>query len=115
MNIILKQQQCSPMKSVIIRKASCLSPVNMARQSEISVAKFESLVNKLYQVKHLTATEADEAKIQCDDFLKSVVCQNLPSFEEFNFLIFNLTSFSAHICTETISTKIYGRCAFLFS
>ena len=48
MNIILKLEECSPVKSVVVRKASCLSPVNMARQSEISVAKFESLVNKLF-------------------------------------------------------------------
>ena len=85
MNIILKLQERSPVKSVVVRKASCLSPVNMARQSEISVAKFESLVNKLFQGKHLTAKEADGAKSQYDDFLKSIVRQNLSSFEEFNF------------------------------
>ena len=66
MNIILKLQERSPVKSVVVRKASCLSPVNMARQSEISVAKFESLVNKLFQGKHLTAKEADGAKGQSE-------------------------------------------------
>ena len=85
MNIIVKLQERSPVKSVVVRKASCLSPVNMARQSEISVAEFESLVNKLIQRKHLTAKEADGAKCQYDDFLKSIVRQNLSSFEEFNF------------------------------
>ena len=64
MNIILKLQERSPVKSVVVRKPSCLSPVNMARQFEISVAKFESLVNKLFQGKHLTAKEADGAKSQ---------------------------------------------------
>ena len=48
-------------------------------------------------------------------FFKSVVCPSLPSFEDFNFFDLSLISFSAHICTETISTKIYGRCAPLFS
>ena len=36
MYIILKLQECSPVESVVVRKASYLSPVNMARQSEIS-------------------------------------------------------------------------------
>ena len=48
MSIIWKMQECSPVTSVLVRKASCLSPVNMAKQSEISVAKFESLVSKLF-------------------------------------------------------------------
>ena len=45
----------------------------MAKQSEISVAKFESIGNKLFQVDLFTVKETDEAKIKYDDFLKFVV------------------------------------------
>ena len=42
----------------------------------------------MLQAQHLTANETDGAKFRYDDFHKSVVRQNLPPFEEFNF--FNL-------------------------
>ena len=49
MNIILKLQEPCPAKSVVVRKASCFSPVNMAKHSEISFPKLESFINKLFQ------------------------------------------------------------------
>ena len=115
MNIILKLQEHSPVKSVVVRKASCLSPVNMARQSEISVSKFESLVNKLFQGKHLTAKEADGAKSQYDDLSNPLFVKIFQVLRSLIFLMIDLTSSSSHICTETASTKTYGRCVFLFS
>ena len=48
MSIIWKMEECSPVTSVVVRKASCLSLVNKAKLSEISVAKFESRVSKLF-------------------------------------------------------------------
>ena len=70
---ILKRQERHPVKSVVVIKVSCLTPVIMAKQSEISVAKFESIGNKLFQVDLFTVKETDEAKIKYDDFLKFVV------------------------------------------
>lgn len=58
-NIISKLQERSPTKSVVVRKASCLPPVNTAKHSEISVAKFESLVNKFFPAQHVTEKDAD--------------------------------------------------------
>ena len=70
----------------------------MRKQFEISISKFESLVIKLFQVEHFTAKEADGAKIQYDDFLRSVVRQNLSSLEEFNFFNLPLNQFlSPHL------------------
>ena len=116
MNIILKLQERSPVKSVVVRKASCLSPVNMARQSEISVAKFESLVNKLFQGKHLTAKEADGAKSQYDDFLKSIVRQNLSSFEEFNFSDDRLDQYLIpHLHRNSKYQDLWKVCIFVFT
>ena len=45
----------------------------VAKRSEISLAEFESLVNKLFKMEHFTTKEADGAKSQYDDFLKSVI------------------------------------------
>ena len=116
MNIILKLQERSPVKSVVVRKASCLSPVNMARQSEISVAKFESLVNKLFQGKHLTAKEADGAKSQYDDFLKSIVRQNFSSFEEFNFSDDRLDQYLIpHLHRNSKYQDLWKVCIFVFT
>ena len=96
--ILLKLHERSPLKSVVVRRASCLSPVNIAKRWEIPVAKFKSLVNKLFQVEKLTAKKEDGANIQHDDFLKSVVRRNLQSFEEFNFFDLRLDQFhSLHL------------------
>ena len=65
MNIMLKLQERSPVNLVMVRKE--------AKRSEMSFAKFESLVNKLFKMEHFTTKEADRAKSQYDDFLGSVV------------------------------------------
>ena len=48
----------------------------MVGEQESSILKFEYLVDKLFQSKHLSVKEADAAKYQYDDFLKSVVKGN---------------------------------------
>ena len=58
--------------------------------------------------------EADGAKIQFDIF-SNLLFVKIQVLSSLIFLIFDFTSFSAHICTESLSTTIHGRCASLFS
>ena len=68
----------------------------MAKQSEISVEKFESVVIKLFQAEHPTMKEPDGAKIQFDDFLKSVVRQIFQVLRFFDLRLDQLLSQHLH-------------------
>ena len=48
----------------VIRNSSCVSPDNMVGEQESSILKFEYLVDKLFQSKHLSAKQANAAKYQ---------------------------------------------------
>ena len=65
----------------------------MVGEQESSILKFEYLVDKLFQSKHLSAKEADAAKYQYDDFLKSVVKGNSECFLQFSFKTTRLDEF----------------------
>ena len=99
----------------VVKKASCLSPVKMVKQSKISVAKFEFLVHKLFQGEHLSEKEADGANFSMMIFSNLLFVKIFQVLRSLIFLIFHLTSFSTHVCTESTITKTYGRCASLFS
>ena len=115
MNIILKLQERSPVKSVVVRKASCLSPANMARQSEISVAKFESLVNKLFQGKQfLLQKKQIGLRVSMMIFSNPLFVKIFQVLRSLIFLMIDLTRISSHICTETASAKTYEGVYFCF-
>ena len=82
----------------------------MPKQSEISVSKFE-----LFQVEHFIAKEADGAKIQYDDFLSSVVRQNLSSLEEFNFFDLPLNQFLSPHLHRNNKCQLWKVCIFIFA
>ena len=70
--IIEKIQERSPLVYVIVRSASCICPLQIARHQEISILKFTKLVDKLFSGHWLSAKIADEAKHQFDEFIDSV-------------------------------------------
>ena len=84
-SFISKFQERSPLKSLIVRCASCLSPENIVRDQDASICKFKSLADKLFQAKHLSSHNSDAAKCQYEDFLTTVK-ENENDFMEYNFL-----------------------------
>lgn len=84
----------------------------MAKQSEISVAKFESIGNKLFQVDLFTVKETDEAKIKYDDFLKFVV---LKIFQVLRiFFYFRHQFLSPHLHRNSKYQDLWEKFIFIF-
>ena len=115
-NIILKLQERCPLKFSVIRNSSCLSPNNMVGEQESSILKFKYLVDKLFQSKHLSAKEADAAKYQYDDFLKSVVKGNSECFLQFSFKTTRLDEFLGTYFNRNEKFKeLWKICIFIFT
>ena len=82
--IVLKMQDRCPLKLLITRSSSSLSPHNMADDGEASSSKFHKLVNLLHQHRRFTGKGADAAKEQYDMFLDKDVKINLNKFRKFD-------------------------------
>ena len=85
LNILLKLQERSPLKCCILRNSSALCPRNMVRLSEESSFHFRTLVDKLYSLRKITVSTADNAKGQYDELLKAVKFEHKERFLKFNF------------------------------
>ena len=69
---VQKLQERSPLKCLVVRCASCLSPLKMVRNKEECSVRFTSLVDKLYAEKWISSNSADEAKKEYDMFLDTI-------------------------------------------
>ena len=65
--LIVKLQERSPLKYLVIRCASALSTENMLHYKESYILKFEKLVDKLFERNRITAQQADGAKVELKD------------------------------------------------
>ena len=83
-SLIAKLQERSPLKYGIVRNSECLSPVEMVRHKEPCVLKFGNLVDRFHTLKWITATEADSAKLQYEEFLISVHHEYRDTFLKFS-------------------------------
>ena len=92
-SMVRKLQERSPLKYLIVRCMSCLSPENIVNKKEACVLKFEKLVDKLYNHKYLTAKESDDAKIQYTEFLDSIAKINVVEFSNFESSVTRLDTF----------------------
>ena len=70
--IVKKLQERSPLQYLVVRSASCLSPLRIVRDKEGSIVRFTSLVDSLYSKSWLSSRDADESKKEYDIFLETV-------------------------------------------
>ena len=85
LNVLLKLQERSHLKYCVLRNASVLCPRNMVRLSVESSFRFRTLVDKLYNLRKITVSTADNAKGQYDELLKAVKFEHKERFLKFNF------------------------------
>ena len=80
--IVLKLQERSPLKYLIVRCSSCLVPRSIVNESESFNLQFNKVVDKLF--KHQLNNEADEAKLQFEEFVTIYVPRHSDKFNSFN-------------------------------
>ena len=74
----------SPLSSKLFRAFASLSPVNMIRYRERSIAKFALVVDMIFDADLLTALKADEFKQQYECFLDTEVKKDLELFSNYD-------------------------------
>ena len=66
---------------------SCITLTNLINEKNECILKFSKIVEKLYQRKLLASKEADDSKLQFEEFIDNVARCNsdkfLSSFDEF--------------------------------
>ena len=81
--IVLKLQERSPLKYLIVRCSSCLVPRSIVNESESFNLQFNKVVDKLFKHQQLN-NEADEAKLQFEEFVTIYVPRHSDKFNSFN-------------------------------
>ena len=82
--LIKKIQDRCPLKYTVARCAASLSPLNMVNDKEKCVNYFDRLVDKLYNLKWITAKDADEAKKEYFKFITAVQNEHKGAFLTFD-------------------------------
>ena len=67
--IVLKLQERSPLKYLIVRCSSCLVPCSIVNESESVILQSNKVVDKLIKHQQLNNKEADEAKLQSEEYV----------------------------------------------
>ena len=70
---LLKLQERSPLKYLIVRFSSCLVPHRIANESESVIVSLIKFVDKLLKYKQLNNKETDEDKLQFEEFVTNHV------------------------------------------
>ena len=81
--IVLKLQERSPLKYLIVRCSSCLVPRSIVNESESFNLQFNKVVDKLFKHQQLN-NEVDEAKLQFEEFVTIYVPRHSDKFNSFN-------------------------------
>ena len=81
---ISELQERSPLKYQIACCMSCIAPTNLINEKDGCVFKFFKIVEKLYQRKLLSSKDADDSKLQFEEFIDHVVKCNSDKFLSFN-------------------------------
>ena len=68
--IVEKLQERSPLKHLFVLSLSSLVTKNMI-ESKNCPSNFEKIVDKLYTTNHINSKEADDAKLQLEEFISS--------------------------------------------
>ena len=67
--IVLKLQERSPLKYLIVRCSSYLVPCSIVNESESVILQFNKVADKLIKHQQLNNKEADEAKLQSEEYV----------------------------------------------
>ena len=80
--MISKLQERSPLKYQIVRCTSFIAPTNLINEKDECILKFSKIVEQLCQRKLLPSKEADDSKLQFEEFIDNVVncCEKFLSF-----------------------------------
>jgi hypothetical protein len=115
-SLIGKLQERSPLKYGIVRNSECLSPVEMVRHNDACVLKIGSLVERFHTLKWITASQADCAKLQYEEFLISVHHEYRDKFLEFNMNDDRLDAFlGLYIGNNTKFPSLWNICKIVFT
>ena len=82
--MVKKLQKRSPLKYHFVRCSESLSPVEMARSKYDCQTKFQFLVARMYKLKYISGKQAEDSKVQFQEFLNDDVRQNLTEFRNFD-------------------------------
>ena len=93
LDILVKLAEKTPLRYAVVRCASSLSPGNMIRVPQKCSQMFVVLADRLFAVKKISASVADNAKYQCDEFLKVAETQHKEEFLKFCFKVDRLDTF----------------------
>ena len=91
--IVLKLQERSPLKYLIVRCSSCLVPRSIVNESESVILQFNKVVDKLFKQQQLKNKEAGEAKLQFKEFVTNYVPQHSDKFNSLNVSMQRLDKF----------------------
>ena len=112
--MVAKMQERCPLKYALVRNASSLSPVNMARGDGYSNL-FQKLVNQLHLHKRFSANVSDAAKEQYDLFLEVEVEKNVNKFKKFDINSQRLDEFlGTYMVGEPKYKELWQVCKFVF-
>ena len=91
--IVLKLQERSPLKYLIVRCSSCLVPRSIVNESESVILQFNKVVDNLFKQQQLKNKEAGEAKLQFEEFVTNYVPQHSDKFNSLNVSMQRLDKF----------------------
>ena len=83
-NVVLKMQEKSPLKYILVCSLSSVNPKNMVNNKADSIKMFTRAIDKLYDNKHLSSKESDNAKLQYEEFISDVVSRYNEDFLNFD-------------------------------
>ena len=99
-DILLKLSERSPLLYTIVRCASCLSPANTVNSPKECSKRFTILADRLFVLKKISASVADNSKYQFDQFLKAAQYERKEEFLKFSFKKDRLDVFFAPFLAE---------------
>ena len=102
-----KLQEKSPLKHLFVRSLSILVPKNMI-ESKNCPSKFE-VVDMLYMADHINSKEADNTKLQLEEFMSSTATIHKDNFLGFSLAENHLNHFYCEYLKGCNNTKIYGK------
>ena len=90
---VVKLQERSALKYLIVRCSSSLVPQNILNDEDAVILNFNKIVDKLFQHKPLNNIEADNAKLQFEDYVTYLTMLHADEFNTFDMSIQRLVRF----------------------
>ena len=111
--IVLKLQERSPLKYLIVRCSSCLVPRSIVNESESVILQFNKVVDKLFKHQQLNNKKAGEAQLQSEEFLTNYVQPHSDKFNSCNVSMQRLDKFYSEFLHQNEQYKSMSK-VFIF-